>query len=102
MCARDLCSMCKYNGEYTYYDCEAKIIENMNILSDALAWIPTSEGLPVNGEKVLVTLWKDTIDIAEFSIKMGVVTVKTEDFELTGDELSEVKAWKPLPEAYKE
>ena len=36
MCARDACEICKYKDKYTYNDCFAEIVKDMNILAKAL------------------------------------------------------------------
>ena len=59
-------------------------------------WIPVTERLPKDGDEVLITAWKDTVFISWRSD--GIWTCDSFFF----DDSTEVSAWMPLPEPYKE
>lgn len=58
-------------------------------------WIPCSEGLPEDGDDVIVTVWGDRVMIAWRYHNEW----ETESFSLDDEE---VNAWMPLPKPWKE
>ena len=72
-------------GKYTLWQCETDI----NALKNewVARWIPVTERLPENGNRVLVCFINGHIDIIEFS-EVG--------------EKRHILAWMPLPDPYEE
>lgn len=82
--------------EATRYHALSWAIQAINEKQRTGRWIPVTERLPKDGDEVLITAWKDTVFISWRSD--GIWTCDSFFF----DDSTEVSAWMPLPEPYKE
>lgn len=96
------CSFCEFfpicvNDKPECFSAAEMAIEALK----AQQWIPCSEQLPEEGKEVLVTVW-NRCEVASYNSALdGLQEWRFDGFSLDNKDFADVKAWMPLPEAYK-